>query len=339
MRRIVTPATLIGIAALVSCGPSPEPAADTGTTPEYEVGRLLRSYEPTLAEDDLELFLPQDLAVRDGRVFIAEAGNDRVTVTDTDLVPLARMGGSGDGPGELRVPTRIEMLTSGHMAVTEYSGGRISFFDGDGRYTHSIPYTLPQASPAVLDAESLVVTGPGGAEPRALRVGRGGVEVFAGRGGAAHDPEALAGDLGTGVTVRGEPGVLLIRDEAYTLELFDVHGALLRQDTLPGDVREALAGRLRRSERSWGGALRSATLLRPPTRLDDGRALLFLALDDPFALLYDPETGGFQALRTPPEGPARQILAGAFAGDIEGDELYVLSGEGVYVFELSTARP
>jgi DNA-binding beta-propeller fold protein YncE len=92
-------------------------------------GRLLRSFG-SYGRGASELDCPHDLAL------LADSGNRRIQRFLLDGTPLGPLGGDrgrGDGPGELRDPTGVAVLTSGEILVADHYGHRIQVFDREGR--------------------------------------------------------------------------------------------------------------------------------------------------------------------------------------------------------------
>lgn len=127
----------LGLAAslLVACG------GDTGGAPDGDVAELT----PTIQE----LFIvgqtdggAWDSFSRvtsvafddDGRLYILDADEHRVTVVERDGSPADRFGSRGDGPGQFRVPQALVVLPSGEVAVADAGHRGILIFGPDGEY-------------------------------------------------------------------------------------------------------------------------------------------------------------------------------------------------------------
>ncbi|MCK4871657.1 MAG: hypothetical protein KAS72_02920 [Phycisphaerales bacterium] len=83
---------------------------------------------------DVRFNRPQSIIVdRDaGEIFIADACNHRIVVTDLDGNALRTFGTPGDGLGELRYPYDLAFLPDGTLLVCEYGNSRLQRFTRDG---------------------------------------------------------------------------------------------------------------------------------------------------------------------------------------------------------------
>jgi len=92
----------------------------------------------------------RDLAVDPaGRVHVLDEQNLDVKVFDRDGRFVGGYGGEGDGPGEFRLPTSIDALADGRMAVGSRAPARLSFFDSDGRLLSDVRLSLTSSDPGV----------------------------------------------------------------------------------------------------------------------------------------------------------------------------------------------
>ena len=127
-----------------------------------------------------DFYGPRGVAVApDGRVWIADTGNDRAVVCEKDLSGPKYFGKKGDGPDQFSSPVGIAVGPSGHVYVADSANRRIQVIDADGRFRSRIPVKGwgPNTEPYVqVDArENLYVTDP--AEQAVIELDRNGKEI------------------------------------------------------------------------------------------------------------------------------------------------------------------
>lgn len=80
-----------------------------------------------------KLFQPTGIAVsKEGTVFVADTGNDRIHAFDASGKFLWTFGRSGEGPGELRWPMDLDIDREGRLYVAELGGDRVQVFTEEG---------------------------------------------------------------------------------------------------------------------------------------------------------------------------------------------------------------
>jgi tripartite motif-containing protein 71 len=78
--------------------------------------------------------VPYGIASRgDGHLFVADIGNDRVVVLDSDGNFLTQWGESGSAPGQLDGPVSLDFDSMGNLYVVEWNNNRIQKFDSSGK--------------------------------------------------------------------------------------------------------------------------------------------------------------------------------------------------------------
>jgi DNA-binding beta-propeller fold protein YncE len=85
------------------------------------------------AKSSAGLFNPHDVApAPDGKVWIADSGNNRLVVSDADLSNPRPVGRPGAGPGEFANPGSLVVGSSGRVYVADIDNKRVQVLDGDG---------------------------------------------------------------------------------------------------------------------------------------------------------------------------------------------------------------
>ena len=91
---------------------------------------------------------PDGVAVdSNGRVIVADAGNDRVQAFSSEGAFLFEFGGNGTGPGDLTEPAKVAIGPAGDIYVMEFEGGRVQRFAADGSFDGAVSpsFDLPGA--------------------------------------------------------------------------------------------------------------------------------------------------------------------------------------------------
>lgn len=101
--------------------------------PEGEFSELFRQVAAVHLEEPPGTVVGSVDGVADGgdRFAVVEAEGDRVFVYGPDGAFQGLVGGSGDGPGEMRVPRDAEFLPDGRLAVAEVGSRRVHLFGPD----------------------------------------------------------------------------------------------------------------------------------------------------------------------------------------------------------------
>ncbi len=149
---------------------------------------------------------------KDGRIYVADTGNDRVVVLDTDAKFLFQFGGTGVGkplpggrstwkPGRFNYPTDVAVDERGNVYVADFRNDQIQVFNPDGKFLRVFP-------------------------DRTKIVGKG-----------------ASGQDGTGIAVTSlavQNGRVYATDK-YQVLVFDTKGKLLEQFGKPGNGPSDLA--------------------------------------------------------------------------------------------------
>lgn len=77
---------------------------------------------------------PTGLAVRAGRVFVADPPRHRIVVLSEGGEVLARWGAEGSGEGRFAFPTSVALAENGDLVVTDALNFRVARLDAEGRW-------------------------------------------------------------------------------------------------------------------------------------------------------------------------------------------------------------
>lgn len=129
---------LLGAAALlVGCGRSTGEADSAWTVEE---GALALEETLRLTEgEDFYIGEIYDVAVReDGRIYVADGQAGHVKVFAADGTLLRTIGRQGEGPGEFRYPSRLELASGDSLYVMDARGVSVFSSEGDFEYAFSV---------------------------------------------------------------------------------------------------------------------------------------------------------------------------------------------------------
>lgn len=89
--------------------------------------------------EDSNLKSPTGVAVgRDGKIYVADSGNNRVLVYDHQGKPLLQFGVFGTLAGEMNYPYSIAVDTENRIYVGQFKAGRIQIFNARGKLISKI---------------------------------------------------------------------------------------------------------------------------------------------------------------------------------------------------------
>jgi sugar lactone lactonase YvrE len=116
-------------------------------------GKYLREFGDSL-------YGPRGIAVdRNGTVFVADTGNNRIVRYSPRGNKEAEWGSKGDGPGQFWEPTGIVVDASGTVFVADNGNGRVQWFTRDGRFLGTFP--VPGWESKVFSEPHLTLDGRG----------------------------------------------------------------------------------------------------------------------------------------------------------------------------------
>jgi DNA-binding beta-propeller fold protein YncE len=78
---------------------------------------------------------PYSIAINaDGKVYVADANNNRIEIFTTDGGLVGQFGVNGAAPGQLDKPKSVALDAKGNLYVGDTGNKRIQIFDGAGNY-------------------------------------------------------------------------------------------------------------------------------------------------------------------------------------------------------------
>ena len=86
--------------------------------------------------NDNELYLPVGITVHHNRVYIADCGNHRISVYQTDGTYCFSFGSQGNGPGQFQHPWDVAVTPNNTLVVANTYGHCIQSFQFDGVFLH-----------------------------------------------------------------------------------------------------------------------------------------------------------------------------------------------------------
>ncbi len=90
------------------------------------------------ATTDISLNYPSDMFIQDSSLYIADTGNSRIVVIDTDGNYQMELLYGKDSSDLLKEPQGVFVTEEGHIYVADTGNGRIIEFDKDGNYIREI---------------------------------------------------------------------------------------------------------------------------------------------------------------------------------------------------------
>jgi sugar lactone lactonase YvrE len=81
---------------------------------------------------------PIDLAILGNELIIADIADSEVEVWSMDGELLRHIARKGSGPGQLRLPTNLEVSPDGQIFVTDTASSIVNVYDPQGNYTRSV---------------------------------------------------------------------------------------------------------------------------------------------------------------------------------------------------------
>jgi hypothetical protein len=128
-------AAVFGVAALAAAplGAEDSTSSDSGAPPSPATWSLISETAPELAENGAPFYRPRAIAAdRSGGAWVLDSGLPALFHFDPVGSFLCQVDAVGEGPGELRQPTRIAGTPGGGVVVYDTVNRRLSWFDREG---------------------------------------------------------------------------------------------------------------------------------------------------------------------------------------------------------------
>lgn len=90
------------------------------------------------ATTDIELSYPSDMFLQDSSIYIADTGNSRILVLDTEGNLKREITSAKDDGDLLKEPQGVFVTEEGHLYVADTGNGRIVEYDEDGIYVREV---------------------------------------------------------------------------------------------------------------------------------------------------------------------------------------------------------
>jgi DNA-binding beta-propeller fold protein YncE len=152
--------------------------------------------------------------IRDGRLYLPDVGNHRISVFDLEGKFLFLFGGPGNEPGKFNTPEAAKFGPDGKLHVTDLMNDRVQVFDRDGKFLRtwgqkgSRPGDLKSPSGLAIDRHGNVFV---------AEIGNDRIQVFDAQGRSL----AVLGSSGSGIGQFKNLHGLAVDDETDTLYVGD----------------------------------------------------------------------------------------------------------------------
>jgi hypothetical protein len=110
-------------------------------------------------EGDAQVFYqPKDIEIgRDGRVYIADAGNNRIVVFDSLGHYQRTIGKKGQAPGEFFDPMDLAIDNQDNIIVSDFENSRIQILNSSGNYLQNFKFVDKKVSSIAVTREGEIV--------------------------------------------------------------------------------------------------------------------------------------------------------------------------------------
>lgn len=328
VRRAPTWGILLAIAA---CNTAPPPVLEFGQ--EILVGEPVRS-RPLVLEDSIFAAPVTDiLAVGDELIF-PESRAHEIIVLDTLFNFRRRIGREGQGPGELRYPTDVEVTPSGFIATSEVGNARVSVFDLNGRFINTYAPT-GQLTQVPLTDSTFAIT-PQQPGRRLSVVGSQKLEPF---GPVEPSNDDAFDDFQYLLPARmrdGQPVFAHIRGSDRSFEIFDMEGNQVRSVPAPTirtleDLQRENERQVREDSKRLNARVLGVSEISVGQTSPDGRWIPISYHEWKTTYLYDVWNDRFHPIRY----AVGERFLPARGSTVLGSTLYVyLSQRGLFAYQI-----
>ena len=90
----------------------------------------------TVGSGQLEFKYPYGITTKNKKVYVCDAGNNRIQVLNEDLTYHSSFGSYGRGHGQLQYPEDIAVDSSGKIFVADHNNNRIQVFNPEGQFLY-----------------------------------------------------------------------------------------------------------------------------------------------------------------------------------------------------------
>jgi hypothetical protein len=120
---------------------------------------LVREWGGELPEGNTQVFyLPKDIEIgQDGRVYIADSGNNRILVFDSLGHFQRTIGKKGQAPGEFFDPLDLALDNQNNILVSDFENSRIQILNSSGSYLQSFKLVDKKVSSIAATQEREIV--------------------------------------------------------------------------------------------------------------------------------------------------------------------------------------
>jgi len=139
----------------------------------------------------------------DGNLYVLDGQFGRLSIYSPELEFLRYVGRLGQGPGEFQYPQSFAFLRDGRLAVSDWGGGSVVFFDSSFNYIEHLTGYYP-------DSPRYIVRGPGDTYVAMnMEMSQSGADVegnsYVARFGQGIEPEQIFISWPLMITVHGDP--------------------------------------------------------------------------------------------------------------------------------------